>query len=470
MISSKAIDHQNFDIIIVGAGSAGIAAAIAAARRGARTALVEAGGMLGGELLTGMTIDGAINARGEQVSGGIIDMLLERCEAMGGFVRRLNDWRLIQYIAYDPEIMKIAIPQLVYEAGVKVFLNTFAEDVVGGRGRVDGVIVRNKAGRSLLSARVVIDCSGDGDICAAAGARMLPRGADERLQPVSMMFRMAGVETAPLLDFVVDHPEYFAMGESEVIRGGRSDNELAEEIRRQGQPCVFIKSDGALLADAIANGEMYPTALVMIQPTSEARREVCINSTRVTLDDPMHTTDLAAALSELTRQVDVCSRFLRAKVPGFANATLSGLAPRIGIRETRRVAGDYVLTVDDVKAGRKVPDGVAKGCHHIDIHGEGAGQIRIAIADGGSYDIPYGSLVPEHLSNVLMAGRCFSADRPAHGSARVMGGCLAMGQAAGTAATIACRQNSDDIDVRKVGIEELRSELKTAGAILEGVH
>lgn len=470
MLRNNAIQHRPFDVVVVGAGSAGIAAAICAAERGARTALVESGGMLGGELLTGMTIDGAINALGEQVSGGILDRIVDRIETMGGFVRKLSDWRLIQYFAYDPEIMKLAVPQLVYEAGVTVFLNTVAEDVVSREGHVEGVLVRNKSGRSLLTARVVIDCSGDGDICTAAGADMLPKGEEERLQPVSMMFRMAGVDTEPLLAFVEEHPEYFAMGESDAIRGGRTNLQIAQELRKQGQPCVFLKSDGAFLGDAIKRGEMYPTALIMIQPTSEARREVCINSTRVTLDDPMQSLDLAVALSELTRQVDVCSRFLRKNVPGFANATLSGLAPRIGIRETRRVTGEYVLTTEDVKSARKFADGVAKGCHHIDIHEDGTGQTRIPIDGGGSYDIPYDCLIPARLENVLMAGRCFSADRPAHGSARVMGGCLAMGQAVGTAAALACRQNADDVDVRKVSVAELRGDLMSAGAILEGVR
>lgn len=467
---SQSIDQRSFDVVVVGAGSAGIAAAISAASSGARTALVESGNLLGGELLTGMTIDGAISARGEQISGGILDRVIDKCEELGGFVRRLSDWRLIQYIAYDPEIMKIAVPQLVYDAGVSVFLQSFAEDVIVRDGHVGGVMLRNKSGRTLLRAKVFVDCSGDGDICVAAGAEVLPRDPDERLQPVSMMFRMAGVETAALLDFIVEHPEFFALGESEAIRRGRTDAELAEEIRRQGQPCVFLKGDAAFLGGAIARGDMYPTALIMIQPTSEARGEVCVNSTRVTLEDPLRPDDMASAMRELTRQVTTCSRFLRENLPGFARASLSGLAPKLGVRETRRIAGDHVLSTDEVKRGAKSPDGVAKGCHHIDLHEDGMGQTRIPIADGGSYDIPYGCLVPRNLGNVLMAGRCFSADRPAHGSARVMGGCMAMGQAAGLAASMACLQNSEEGDVRSVPVPELRAGLKRIGAILDGVH
>lgn len=466
---SSPIDHHSYDVVVVGAGSAGVAAAISAAEAGARTALIEAGGMLGGELLTGMTIDGAINARGEQISGGVLDKLMQRCEALGGFVRRLSDWRLIQYFAYDPEIMKIAVPQLVHEAGVDVYLHSYAEDIVMHDGRIDGVMVRNKSGRNLLTARTIIDCSGDGDICAAGGGTFLAAGEKERMQPVSMMFRMAGVDTAALLEFVRSHPEYVAVGESDAIRGNRSDAELVEEIHRQGQPCVFFKGDGPLLGQAIDSGELYPTALIMIQPTSEARREVCVNSTRVTLDNPMHTRELSGALGALMGQVHQCMSFLQRRVPGFEGATLSGLAPKMGIRETRRVAGEYVLTSQDVRAGRKRADGVAKGCHHIDIHQEGTGQVRIPVADGGSYDIPFDCLVPLGLKNVLVAGRCFSAEREAHASARVMGGCMAMGQACGIAAAMAGERNAD-FDVRDTDIVELRRRLTDIGAVLEGTH
>jgi hypothetical protein len=207
----------------------------------------------------------------------------------------------------------------------------------------------------------------------------------------------------------------------------------------------------------------------MIQPTSEARKEVCVNSTRITLRDPTHTPSLSEAYHRLVDQVQHCAAFLSKRVPGFEKAAISGVAPRVGIRETRRVEGDCVLTSEDVRTGRKRDTGVAKGCHHIDIHQDGAGQIRIPVADGGSYDIPYECLIPGTLDNVLVAGRCFSADREAHGSARVMGGCMGMGQAAGVAAAIAMQQNAAP-EVRKVDPGLLRRRLKEQGAIIDGTH
>ncbi|MHB2166887.1 FAD-dependent oxidoreductase [Alsobacter sp. R-9] len=458
-----------FDVVVLGGGSAGISAAVAAARSGARTALIEAGPMLGGELLTGMTVDGAINGRGEDTVGGVLNDLMALCRDMGGFVAKLNDWRLIQYIAYDPEIIKIAIPQLVFGAGVTVYLQTFAEDIVQSAGHVTGVVVRNKGGRQMLLAKAFVDASGDGDLCAMAGAEMLSVERDQKPQPMSMMFRMSGVETSALLSYVRAHPECVAVGESDAIRGGRTDREITEEIYRQGQPCVFFKGNGPLLADAIARGRMFPTALVMIQPTSDVRREVCINATRISLDEPTRPDNMAKALQVLTGQVFQCAQFLRSSVPGFSDASISGMSPRIGIRETRRVLGDYVLTEEDVLEARKRPDGVAKGCHHVDIHQDGTGQIRIPVADGGSYDIPLGSLLPKGIANVVVAGRCLSATREAQGSARVMGSCMAMGQAAGSLTAMVATQ-SNQANLRDIPVSRLRQALRAQGAVLDGTH
>lgn len=460
---------EHYDVMVVGAGSAGIAAATSAARNGARTLLIDAGPTIGGELLTGMTIDGAINARGERIVGGVIDDLLRECKSLGGYVRELCDWRLIQYIAYDPEFMKIAVPRVVFGAGVDVRLMSHADEVARQGDRIEAVVVRDRAGRRLITADVFVDCSGDGDLCAMANCDMLPPDEGVPPQPVSLMFRMAGVETKPLLEFVRQHPEYFALGESDAIRGGRTDKEIAEELWRQGEPCVFLKSDGAFLGGAIKSKEMFPTALIMIQPTSAARREVCINATRVTLRDPLASKAYGQAFNDLVEQVQTCSKFLTGHVPGFQNATISGLAPRLGVRETRRVLGDEILSGDDVFHAKKRDDGVAKGSHHIDIHQDGAGQIRIAVENGGSYDIPFSSLIPKGLSNAMVAGRCFSADRRANGSARTMGPCLAMGQAVGLAAVYAANTNATP-DVRAIDFKGFRKKLQEQGAILEGTH
>lgn len=462
------MQRDNYDVVVLAAGSAGIAAAVAAAKGGARTALVDAGPMPGGELLSGMAVDGALNARGEWIVGGVARELFDELERLGGYVRPLSDWRLIWYVCLDPEWMKLAIVRVLERHGVRLLLHTVALDALGADGRVEGLTVFNKGGRRLLAAPVFVDCSGDADLAGWAGAKLEKGGEGGVLQPVSMMFRMAGVENGPLLEFVQAHPEHFALGESDVMRGGRSDAQIAAELRRQGEPCVFLKADGPLLRDAIDSGEMYPTALVMVQPTSAHRREVCLNTTRVANVDGTCTEALSGTLAELSRQVVQCAEFMRRRVPGFGRAEISALAPRIGIRETRRIVGEHRLTREEVVGARKSDSGVAKGCHHVDIHQDGAKQVRIPVEGGGSYDIPWGSLVPKGVKNVVVAGRCLSADRDAHGSARVMGSCLGMGQAAGTAAAVIAQEAI--LDVRWLPVTTLRERLRKEGAVLDGVY
>lgn len=462
-----------FDAVVLGGGSAGLAASLAAARGGLRVALVEAGPAVGGELLSGIPIDGAVTARGDWVVGGPTRELLDECAAFDGYLGEVCDWRLIRYLCFDPEVMRLAAPIVLARRGVQVFLHTVAVEAALARGRVRGLVCTGRGGRMMLEAPIFLDCSGDAELTRLAGGGV-ESAAAEVLQPVSLMFRAAGVDAAALLDFAVTHPENLAVGESDWLRGGRTDLELAQELQRQGQAAVFLKAGGPLLGEAIRFGEMYPTALVMITPTSAARREVTVNSTRIAgidaagADPTTGARALGKANAELAAQVQTCFRFLRARVPGFGGAVFNGVAPRLGIRETRRIVGEERLTRQDVLSGRKREDGVAKGCHHVDIHGAGTDQLRIAIPDGGSYDIPYGCLLPRGLDNVAVAGRCLSADREAQGTARVMGGCMAMGHAIGTAATLWARGNTRGA-LRDLSVATLREAIRVEGGVVDGI-
>lgn len=464
-VTRQAMDS---DVVVLGAGAAGVAAALAAARGGARVTLVEAGALPGGELVSGMAIDGALNARGEWILGGTGRELLAECERLGGYIGPLNDWRLIWYVCLDPEVMKLAVARCLARAGVRLLLHTTATGVVRDGGTVHALQVRNKEGLTEIRAPLFIDCSGDADIVRAAGGQALHGGNQGEMQPVSMMFRMAGVRTAPLLEFLHAHPEHFALGESDAIRQGRTDQALAQAALAQGEPTVFLKGDGPLVSGAIERGELYPTALIMIQPTSRQRGEVCLNSTRVGGIDGTRTQALSATLATLADQVWQCSAFMQRHVPGFEQASFSGIATRVGVRETRRIVGHDSLAEDDVLSARKRDDGIAKGSHHVDIHQSGTGQIRIPVRGGGSYDIPWGCLLPQGVRNVVAAGRIFSSDRGANGSARVMGPCLAMGQAAGTAASLLL--DTGAADFAALPVQTLRSRLKADGAILDGTH
>jgi hypothetical protein len=466
---TQAIAQRDFDVVVLGGGSAGVASAIAAARNGARTVLVDAGPMIGGEMLSGIPIDGCLSSRGEWVVGGISRELFAECERMGGYIGPINDYRSLHVVAIDPEVMKLAVVNLVHMAGVTLLLYTFAETVVAENGTVKGVVVLNKNRRTLITGKVIIDCTGDGDAAVDAGAPWeIGDAATGNLQPVTMVYRMQGVETKRLLEFVRAHPEHFGLAEYK--DRGMSIQEAAEGLYKQGLPKVFLVANGPLMKQAIADGEMYQSSMIAVTPISLARKEVSINSTRIGNLDATQTSDLSRALPDLLDQVWLGVNFMRKYVPGFENAVFSGIAPRIGIRETRRIVGEYMLTKDDVMQARKRDDGIGKGAHELDVHGSGVKHVRSTIKDEGSYDIPYACLVPKNVKNMLVAGRCFSSTREAHSSARVMGTCMAMGQAAGTAAAWCAGEAQWNGDVRAVDVGRLRSTLRAQGAVLDGTY
>jgi hypothetical protein len=464
---TRTLHHERWDVLVIGGGAAGIGAAVAAARNGARVLLVDSGPMVGGELVSGIPVDGCLSSRGEWVVGGVCRDLFAICERLGGYIGPINDYRSLHVVAVDPEIMKIAVVMMLQEAGVTLRLYSYADGVVMDGPRVRGVVVVSRGRRTVVEATTVIDASGDGDVAVAAGVPFEKGDAAAGdLQPVTLMFRMVGVDGERLLRFVRDNPENFGLGEFEGL--GMTPRECAEALYRQGLPKAFLVGDGPLMRAAIERGDLHRSSMMGITPTSIPRREVSVNTTRVGHLDATDTARLSAAFPDLVRQVWECAAFLKARLPGFEDAVFSGLAPRIGIRETRRVLCDEVLSDEDVALARKRPDGIAKGGHEIDVHLAGTGHMRRPIKDGGSYDIPYGMLLARGVDNLMVVGRCMSATRVAHSSARVMGTCIAMGQAAGTAATLAATANDAPANLRRVDVGRLRDVLRGQGAILEG--
>jgi len=469
MVMAQSIRHEKYDVVVVGGGCAGVSAAISAAKNGGRILLIDAGSLVGGELTTGLPVDGAMNARGEWIVGGVLKEILDEHARLGGYIGPVKDWRLIWYVCIDPEIMRIAVINVLMRHGVELRLYSFVEDVVVDQGGVSGVVFVNKQARTLVSADVVIDCSGDGDIARLAGSDVMESNAEREFQPLTMLFRISGVDVPELLDFCVEQPENLAVGESPWMGGDLTARQCAEKLREQGQPAVFIKGDGPLIQKGIAEGRLQPTALIGIIPVSTERREVSVNTTRIANVDATDTAALSRSVSGLIDQAWMSIAFMRASVPGFGKSHFAGMGHRVGIRETRRIVADYVLSRDDVFNGRKRIDGIGKGSHHIDIHQDGIKQVRIPVQDGGSYDMPYAMLCVRGLRNVYVAGRCMSADREAHGSARVMGPCMAQGEAAGLGAMLSIRSGKAG-DIRSVSIDQLRAGLVDQGAILDSTH
>jgi len=463
---AQTLDSRHVDVLVIGGGSAGVATALAAKKSGANTLLVEAGPYVGGELVSGLPIDGCLNSRGEWIVGGVSDELFEGCKELDGYVGALCDYRLINAVCLDPDVMKLVVQETLADEEVPLLLYTFAEDVVVDDDRVEGVVVMNKSGRTVIDADVVVDCSGDGDVAIQAGADYEKGSAQGEFQPVTLVFQMANVDYDAYLEFVRDNPEEFILAEHPVYPDTKK--EAAQALYEQGQPFAGPSAEGQLLSEAIKSGEMFETMGIYMWPTNVNIGEVGLNTTRVANLDATNTEAVSESLKTLTDQVKTCVSFVKGNIPGFEDAHLSGIAPRVGIRETRRVIGEHLLTKEEVVEARKSDQGIAKGGHHVDVHGSGTDQEREPVADGGSYDIPYGCLMPRDLENVLVAGRCISADREAFGSVRVMGQCMATGQAAGVAATMCAESGWED--VRDVPVEDLRERLREMGAVLEGTH
>jgi hypothetical protein len=390
----------------------------------------------------------------------VLAALLDECRDLGGYIGPVCDWRTVWGVCVDPECFRLALTERLAAAGVDMLLHTIADGVEVREGRIEAVSVVNRNGRHRIAARQVIDATGDACIAQMAGA---PVEVGGELQPISLTFRMCNVDFAELLAFVRENPSEFLLAENPVFPDDPA--ECARRLADAGYPYAALSAGGETLGRAIESGAMFPCTAVFMTPTSVAKRELCLNTTRLAGIDAADVPSLSGSLGPLCAQIRAAVEFLKASAPGFAQASVSGIAPRIGIRETRRIAGEYVLTADDVIEGRSSPRGIARGAHHVDLHGAGTDQVRIPIEGGGSYDIPYECLIPRNVANLLVAGRCLSSTREANGSARVMGTCMATGEAAGTAAAMGVERGFTD--VRALPIEDLRPRLTSRGAILE---
>lgn len=458
--------EREVDVVVLGAGASGVPAAITAAELGQKVVLVDRGPLPGGELIGGLPILGAANSRGEVTVGGVLTRFIDRLKAADAYVGMPFDWRTMWGMCFDPELMKLVVIDELQRAGVQLRLATQAIDVVRSNdNRVRALTIHDGRDYVNLRADQFIDASGDGWLAERAGAPMEEPPADAVLQPVSLTFRMCGVDYRALVDFVGSSPDDVIVAENPIIT--ESEAEAARKVAESGLPFVAVGShrEGNRLASAIADGRMFPTTAFYTWPTSRAKSEVGLNVTRIADVDGTSMEAVSKVLPSLGEQAQQASQFLRKELPGYESASISALAARVGVRETKRIVGEERLETEDVLGGRKRDDGVGRGAHHVDIHGAGTYQLRRYIDDGGSYDIPLGALIPQEVPNVIVAGRCLSSSREANGSARVMGPCIAMGEAAAVAATIARSHGADrvaDLDPNLV-----RAALDERGALTE---
>ena len=427
------------DVCVIGAGSAGSTAAIAAARSGATTLLVDRLPFLGGTSTAVLdTFYGFYTPGSEsrKVVGGIGDDVVAALRDLGPVVERPNTYGAGTGITYLAEHLKVAWERLVTDAGARVLLHALLQAADVHDGRIETVVIATRAGLARVRATTFIDASGDADLCAFAGFGFETAGELDPAQTLTTSFRMANVD--------MSRRRTLSKAEFHALMAEAAESGVYELPRREG-------SDHITPVDGVI-------ATVMTRLDSY-RRDA--DGSIVNATDPWFLTQAEMAGR---RQALEYVRFLHDRVPGYEGASLVAFGTQIGVRETRRVYGDYRVTRDDVLAARTFDDAIGLCGAPIEDHHGGADTVWQYLPDGQAVGIPYRSLLVRDAANVLVAGRCFSATHDAHASVRSMAQCMAMGQAAGTAAAMSSAAGHDP---RELDVVLLRDRLRRDGAILE---
>ncbi len=432
---------DSWDVIVVGGGPAGCTAATAAAREGARTLLIEATGCLGGMGTAGLVPAWCPFSDEEQV---IYRGLAERVfrETVAGMPHANPEQ--VDWVAIDPERLKRVYDDMVLGAGAKILFHTALCAVeMDEAGAVDAIVVSNKAGLSALKASVYVDCTGDADLAAWAGAEFAQGDESGDLQPASHCFILSNIDT---------------YAHENVYRARRFDSDNAAARIAESDEFPLVK-DKHLISKLIGPGT------------------VGLNAGHLWDVDNTDPWSVSKALPDGRRLARQIRDGLAKHAPeSFGNAFLAATGSLMGIRETRRIVGDYVLDFEDYVARRSFPDEICRNSYYIDVHRsvketelERKGELdlddrKASYEPGESHGVPYRCLTPKGLPNVLVAGRAISCDRPVQGSVRVMPVCLAMGEAAGIAAKLAA--GAEDNDVHAVDTETLRGRIREEGGYL----
>lgn len=445
------------DVLVLGAGPAGFCAAVAAAREGARVLLVEKGGCAGGMATAGLVgpFMTCYDAAGEEMIlrglfSEVVDALVER----GGAIHPAQVRKGTPYTSwielghdhvtpFDPEVLKHLLDDMLAAAGVRVLYHTaFVEPLLDG-GRVSGAVLHSKSGFSTVGAKVTVDCTGDADAAFRAGVPCeMGNEAAGVTQPATLFFRISHVDSPTLEQDVAEHRHTFH--------------------RENG---VNYRSLHWRVAQAREAGDwsLRRTSIGLYKGVRED--EWSVNTSRIMDIDATDAESLTRGEAEGRRQVAEIMAFLRKYVPGCADARLMSTGSTLGIRESRHIQGEYRLTLEDILQGRVSEDSILLCSNSVDIHGRFGPESNqyIAVEHGRYYGVPYRCLIPRGVDGLLVAGRSLSAQSEAAGAVRVMPPCMAMGQAAGTAAALAVRVGQEP---RHLDPAFLREELRRMGAYL----
>ncbi len=452
------------EIVVVGGGTAGFAAAVSAARNGADTLLVERYGFIGGAMTNGLVYPMMTSHFGDtQINRGILKEVVDKLTARGGSLGPLKcvydrDTTMGSggYITqFDSEMFRCLAFEMLEDVGVDVRLHTFVTEAAVEPGAVRGIHAVSKSGNELILADVIIDATGDADVAWSGGAKCV-FGSEStcEAQPMTLFFHLEHVDVRRVKDYVLANRDQFVWmtlpQPSQPVPPGFED--------------AFIAGSGFLdlIAEAKSQGELDFGRDRITFYNGLRKGQFACNATRIPRLDPTTAEGLTQAEMEGHRQISSLMPFLRSRVPGFQDAYLSRIGTQVGVRESRHIVGDYVLTGEDILRGARFEDAIAVGAFPLDIHGSTA-TVGTWVDIDSPYDIPYSSLIPRGLNGILVAGRCISATHEGAAAMRVIPIVMSTGEAAGVAAALAVKSG---LPVREVPVKDIQRTLVAQGAFL----